>query len=124
MCSSVAVDVKEINAKGGNVIVGTPGRIADIMKKKTMLNFNTVEVGYLRTVVHGRAAQVLVLDEADRLLDLGFEVQLLEIIHTLPKQRRTGLFSATQTVSHNMLFMTLVTVRCARRRAMRWSKLD
>lgn len=44
--------------------------------------------------------QVLVLDEADRLLALGFEMQLMEIIHTLPKQRRTGLFSATQTVNN------------------------
>jgi superfamily II DNA/RNA helicase len=42
--------------------------------------------------------QVLVLDEADRLLDMGFRVQLDAIMGRLPKQRRTGLFSATQTV--------------------------
>jgi superfamily II DNA/RNA helicase len=37
------------------------------------------------------------LDEADRLLDLGFEPTLNTILERLPKQRRTGLFSATQT---------------------------
>ena len=41
--------------------------------------------------------QVLVLDEADRLLDMGFKQQLDNIMARLPKQRRTGLFSATQT---------------------------
>ena len=41
--------------------------------------------------------EVLVLDEADRILDLGFESQLNGILSKLPKQRRTGLFSATQT---------------------------
>lgn len=40
-----------------------------------------------------------VLDEADRLLDMGFRQQLDAIMARLPKQRRTGLFSATQTVS-------------------------
>ena len=40
---------------------------------------------------------MLVLDEADRLLDLGFERQLNDILSCLPRQRRTGLFSATQT---------------------------
>lgn len=39
-----------------------------------------------------------VLDEADRLLDMGFRQQLDAIMARLPKQRRTGLFSATQTV--------------------------
>jgi len=39
-----------------------------------------------------------VLDEADRLLDMGFKQQLDAIMLRLPKQRRTGLFSATQTV--------------------------
>ena len=44
-----------------------------------------------------RNVQVLVLDEADRLLDLGFHENLTTILASLPKQRRTGLFSATQT---------------------------
>lgn len=41
--------------------------------------------------------ELLVLDEADRLLDLGFEKTLTTILQYLPHQRRTGLFSATQT---------------------------
>ena len=40
---------------------------------------------------------MLVLDEADRLLDLGFQAALARILTALPKQRRTGLFSATMT---------------------------
>ena len=40
---------------------------------------------------------MLILDEADRLLDLGFKNSLQNILKYLPKQRRTGLFSATQT---------------------------
>jgi len=42
-------------------------------------------------------AEVLVLDEADRLLDMGFRAHLDAIMKRLPRQRRTGLFSATQT---------------------------
>ena len=41
--------------------------------------------------------EVLVLDEGDRLLSLGFEQSINAILGFLPKQRRTGLFSATQT---------------------------
>ena len=41
--------------------------------------------------------QILILDEADRLLDMGFQKQINYIISRLPMLRRTGLFSATQT---------------------------
>jgi ATP-dependent RNA helicase DDX55/SPB4 len=44
-----------------------------------------------------KALEVLVLDEADTLLDLGFQATINQILAMLPKQRRTGLFSATQT---------------------------
>ena len=65
-----------------NVIIGTPGRVIDLIENKS-LNFKTLEV--------------LVLDEADRLLDMGFQDTIHRLIQFLPKQRRTGLFSATMT---------------------------
>ncbi len=66
------------------MVIGTPGRIDDIMKRCASMDCRRLEV--------------LVLDEADRLLDMGFKMQLDAIMSRLPKQRRTGLFSATQTV--------------------------
>ena len=45
----------------------------------------------------GKKCELLILDEADRLLGMGFMATLNNIISRLPKQRRTGLFSATQT---------------------------
>ena len=68
---------------GANVLIGTPGRLADIFLRLPSLNF--------------RSFELLVLDEADRCLEMGFERQLQAIMKYLPKQRRTGLFSATQT---------------------------
>ena len=61
---------------GGNVLIGTPGRLADVMKRSAVLDTRRLEV--------------LVLDEADRLLDMGFRAQLDFIMGRLPKQRRTG----------------------------------
>ncbi len=60
-----------------------PGRLEDTLNR--IKEFNT------------RHLEVLVLDEADRLLDMGFEKSINKILSRLPKQRRTGLFSATQT---------------------------
>jgi ATP-dependent RNA helicase DDX55/SPB4 len=65
------------------VAVGTPGRVAH-------------EVQTSRGEVC-RQVQILILDEADVLLNLGFRPALDELFAHLPKQRRTGLFSATQT---------------------------
>ncbi|KAM8814281.1 ATP-dependent RNA helicase DDX55 isoform 2-T2 [Rhynchonycteris naso] len=72
----------------GNIIVATPGRLEDMFQRKA-------EGLDLASCV--RSLDVLVLDEADRLLDMGFEASINTILEFLPKQRRTGLFSATQT---------------------------
>ncbi|CAN6439446.1 unnamed protein product [Victoria cruziana] len=79
----IKVDLKKIEEEGANLLIGTPGRLYDIMERVESLDFRSLEV--------------LILDEADRLLDMGFQKQISSIINHLPKQRRTGLFSATQT---------------------------
>ena len=62
------------------IIVATPGRLVDHLKRGT-ISLST--------------AEVLVLDEADRMLDMGFAPQLNEILRFLPKTRQTLFFSAT-----------------------------
>lgn len=79
----VASDIAKFTTQGANVLIGTPGRLLDIMQQSTAMTLKRLEV--------------FVLDEADRLLDMGFRKQLDAIMQKLPKQRRTGLFSATQT---------------------------
>jgi ATP-dependent RNA helicase DeaD len=65
---------------GAHVIVGTPGRVLDHLRRKT-LRFDGV--------------QILVLDEADRMLDMGFAVEMGQIMEYMPAERQTLLFSAT-----------------------------
>jgi ATP-independent RNA helicase DbpA len=65
---------------GAHIVVGTPGRIQDHLKKRTL------KVEQLNT---------LVLDEADRMLDMGFSEVMSDIIKQTPKSRQTLLFSAT-----------------------------
>ncbi|KAA8534024.1 hypothetical protein F0562_031541 [Nyssa sinensis] len=79
----VKVDMRKIEEEGANLLIGTPGRLNDIMERMDILDFRNLEI--------------LILDEADRLLDMGFQKQITSIISRLPKLRRTGLFSATQT---------------------------
>ena len=66
--------------RGVDVLVATPGRLLDLHRQ------NAVKFGQLET---------LVLDEADRMLDLGFSRELDAIFAVLPRQRQTLLFSAT-----------------------------
>ncbi|WP_433529986.1 DEAD/DEAH box helicase [Micromonospora sp. CA-263727] len=66
--------------KGVEILVGTPGRLLDLAKQK-----------HLR--LHG--VRALVLDEADRMLDLGFLDDVERILAMLPEERQTMLFSAT-----------------------------
>jgi ATP-dependent RNA helicase DDX55/SPB4 len=84
--TAVQEDIDRCISDGCNIIVATPGRLLDIMRRGTVVS------GIDFSKLH-----VLVLDEADTLLDMGFSDAVMEIIGRLPKQRRTGLFSATQT---------------------------
>ncbi|CAG0882071.1 unnamed protein product, partial [Darwinula stevensoni] len=70
-------------AKGVNFVVATPGRLLDHLT-------NTKEFVF-------KNLQCLIVDEADRILDIGFEEEMKQIIKLLPKRRQTMLFSATQT---------------------------
>lgn len=67
-------------ASGAHIIVGTPGRIRDHLQKKT-LELHTIHT--------------LVLDEADRMLDMGFFEDIQAIIDETPSQKQSLLFSAT-----------------------------
>ena len=69
--------------KGVNILVATPGRLLDhLMNTKGFVFCNCA---------------CLVIDEADRILDVGFEQEMRQIVKLLPKTRQTMLFSATQT---------------------------
>ncbi|MEM4348560.1 MAG: DEAD/DEAH box helicase [Candidatus Anstonellaceae archaeon] len=67
-------------SEGADVVVGTPGRILDHMERKTL---------FLDEV------KIVVLDEADRMLDMGFKDDIDKILQATPKSRQTLLFSAT-----------------------------
>ena len=67
-------------AHGAHVVVGTPGRILDHLGRATL------DLGMLNT---------LVLDEADRMLDMGFADDIAQVAQACPKERQTLLFSAT-----------------------------
>src|SRR6202161_399868 len=76
----------QLNAlrRGARVVVATPGRLEDFLGRK-LVNF--------------RSLRVLVLDEADRMLDMGFLPAIRRIVGVLPKQRQTMCFSATLEAS-------------------------
>jgi len=66
--------------KGASVVVATPGRLEDFLDRR---------------LIHFQALQTLVLDEADRMLDMGFLPAIRRIVAVLPKERQTMCFSAT-----------------------------
>jgi len=67
-------------AKGAHILIGTPGRIQDHLAKETLV---------LDTI------KTLVLDEADRMLDMGFYDEIVKIGSNMPRNKQTLLFSAT-----------------------------
>ncbi len=76
---NIDVEIGELK-KGVDLIIGTPGRLLDHLKRGTL---------------NPQAIKYVVLDEADRMLDMGFIDQVSDILKQLPKQRDTYLFSAT-----------------------------
>ncbi|MFN8122117.1 MAG: DEAD/DEAH box helicase [Thermoleophilia bacterium] len=67
-------------ARGAQVIIATPGRLNDLLRRR---------------LIDLREVDLLVLDEADRMLDMGFLPQVNEVVAKLPQDRQTMLFSAT-----------------------------
>ena len=74
------IDKQCINLRRCNVVIGTPGRVLDHIKRKT---------------IKFKSLKMLVLDEADEMLSMGFKDELESILTNLPKERQTLLFSAT-----------------------------
>src|SRR5271170_2794736 len=70
----------ELIRRGANIVVATPGRLLDLLESKRMGEFKPA---------------VVILDEADEMLDMGFMEDIQKIFDFLPKERQTLLFSAT-----------------------------
>ncbi|MFK7913034.1 MAG: ATP-dependent RNA helicase DbpA [Pseudomonadales bacterium] len=83
LCGGVSIGPQIGSLKhSAHIIVGTPGRVLKHLTKKT---------------VRFKGLQSLVLDEADRMLDMGFADEIDEILSHLPRKRQSLLFSATYT---------------------------
>lgn len=76
----VSINPQMINMNGVQILVATPGRLLDLVESKAV---------YLSDVEH------LVLDEADKMLNLGFADEMQKILQLLPQKRQNLLFSAT-----------------------------
>lgn len=88
-----AVPQIEALRRGTDILVATPGRLNDLIQQKEV-NLNSLEV--------------FVLDEADRMLDMGFIHDVKKVIALLPKQRQTLLFSATMPAEIQALVKKLL----------------
>lgn len=88
-------DVPQIRAlrNGVDVLIATPGRLLDLLEREEV-NISMVEV--------------FVLDEADRMLDMGFIRDIRKIIPLLPDKRQTVLFSATMPAEIELLARTIL----------------
>ena len=91
----VSINPQMMDLRGGaDIVVATPGRLLDLVRQ------NAVKLG---------GVQLCVLDEADRLLDMGFSEEINAILALLPKQRQNLFFSATFPDSVQALADSLLT---------------
>lgn len=91
--TSVRVDIEKLR-RPGQIVIGTPGRIADMVRQGA-LNLNRFSI--------------LVLDEFDRLLDMGFAVEIQRLVDGMNNRSQTILFSATEDKSQKALINRLMT---------------
>ena len=91
--TSVRDDIMKLKLQC-HVVIGTPGRISDMVRQKA-LNLNTFSV--------------LVLDEFDRLLDMGFSHDIQKLVSGMNNRKQTILFSATEEKSQKLLINKLLT---------------
>lgn len=78
---SIDRQIKSLKA-GANIVVGTPGRVIDLIERRA-LKLNQ--------------ASLVILDEADEMLDMGFREDIESILEEIPNERQTVLFSATMS---------------------------
>jgi len=95
----VPIHAQAKRARNAHVVVATPGRLNDLLERKAI----TLD-----------AVRILVLDEADRMLDMGFKPQVDRIVRRLPSSRQTMFFSATLDASAGELARAYTSdpVRC------------
>ena len=74
------ISTQSKNARGAHILIATPGRLQDLVERR---------------LVKLDSVRVLILDEADRMLDMGFKPQVDRLVRRLPQERQTMLFSAT-----------------------------
>ncbi len=89
----IRTQIRDLRA-GFDIVVATPGRLIDHLER------GTIDLSGVET---------LVLDEADRMLDMGFRPQIEEILRQLPKQRQTLFFSATMPNGVHALALRILT---------------
>lgn len=112
------VDVRRMQQQGGvpTVLIATPGRLVDHLRNThvTINNGNDeTDVVSFRSVLS--QVQILVLDEMDSLLDMGFRAAIQEILQHLPPHRQTLLFSATAAtdfVEQCVNPINMITIDC------------
>ncbi|WP_207431012.1 DEAD/DEAH box helicase [Sabulibacter ruber] len=89
----VSINPQMMKLQGTDILVATPGRLLDLVDSKA---------------VHLSEVETLVLDEADKMLNLGFEEEMRQILALLPKRRQNLLFSATLDNKVNAIQETLL----------------
>ncbi len=90
--TSVRVDIEKLR-RPGQIVIGTPGRIADMVRQGA-LNLNRFSI--------------LVLDEFDRLLDMGFAAEIQRLVDAMNNRSQTILFSATEDKSQRAMISSLM----------------